>query len=150
MKSRITQIRDMSVIEQELTHGKAGVLSFISPDEELVQAVVPYLYLDKNIYLFFEESDENFLSMNFDNNVSFAVFKAENGKEASSLAKGYKLLQILCRGIIRRVEEVRSAEEVYAQYINKYYAGSEGEESFIGIRGVFIDTEEIQASSVSA
>ncbi|MGE5351238.1 MAG: hypothetical protein ACM3P0_04090 [Acidobacteriota bacterium] len=149
MKSRISQIRDMSVIEKELITEKAGVLSFISPDEELTQAVVPFLYLDKNIYLFFEESDETFLNMNFDNNVSFAVFKAENGENASQ-AKGYKLLQILCRGLIRRVEEVRSAEEVYTRYISKYYAGSEGEESYIGIRAAFIDTEEIQASSVSA
>lgn len=147
MKSRITQIRDMSVIEEELFTEKAGVLSFISPDEDLVQAVVPFLYLDKNIYLFFEESDETFMSMNFDNNVGFAVFKTENGKNAPQ-AKNYRLLQILCRGIIRRVEEVKSAEEVYGQYIKKYYAGSEGEESYIGIRAAFIDTEEIQASSI--
>ncbi|MGE5430474.1 MAG: hypothetical protein ACM3QX_05330 [Syntrophomonadaceae bacterium] len=149
MKSRITQIRDMAVIEDELNAEKAGVLSFISPDEELVQAVVPYLYLDKNVYLFFEESDENFLNINFDTNVSFTVFKAEN-RDKTFKGKGYKLMQILCRGIIRRVEEAKSAEEVYSQYINKYYADSEGEESYIGMRAAFIDTEEIQASSITA
>lgn len=148
MKSRITQIRDMSLIEKELKDGKAGVLSFISPDEDLVQSVVPFLYLDKNIYLFFEESNETFLSINFDSSVSFAVINAE-GAEKTSKAKGCKLLQILCRGIIRRVEEARTAEEVYSQYLNKYFADSDGEEPYIGMRAAFIDTEEIQASSIS-
>lgn len=149
MKSRTTPIRDMSIIEKELDTEKAGVLSFISTDEELLQSAVPFLYLDKNIYFFFEESDDTFLKINFDNNVSFTVFKAENGEKTSD-KKGYRLLQILCRGIIRRVEEVKSAEEVYGQYINKYYADSEGEESYIGMRAAFIDTEELQAHSISA
>ncbi|MCU7496996.1 MAG: hypothetical protein HF314_08705 [Ignavibacteria bacterium] len=148
MKSRILQIRDMTVIEKELLAQKAGVLSFISQDEELIQAVVPYLYLDKNVYFFFEETDEVFLSINFESNVSFVAFKTEEASEDSGV-KGSKFLQILCRGVIRKVEEARYGEEVYGRYVKKYYAGSEGEESYSGIRAAFIDTEEIQASSIS-
>ncbi|HEX2868905.1 MAG TPA: hypothetical protein VHO03_17830 [Ignavibacteriales bacterium] len=147
MKSRITQIRDMSVIEKALEAEKTGVLSFISQDEDLLQATVPYLYLDKNVHFFFEETDETFLNINFESSVSFAVSKAGGGEENEAGQKGFRYLQVLFRGIIRRVEETRDAEELYSRFIEKYHAGSQGEEAFVGIRAAFIDTEEIQASS---
>lgn len=150
MKSRITQIRDMSVIEKALDAEKTGVLSFISQDEDLLQAAVPFLYLDKNVHFFFEETDETFLNINFESSVSFLVSKSEDGaKDTGTMdtgAKGFRYLQILFRGIIRRVEETRDAEELYNRFIEKYHAGSE--EAFVGIRAAFIDTEEIQATSL--
>lgn len=148
MKSRITQIRDMSVIEKALEAEKTGVLSFISQDEDLLQAAVPYLYLDKNVHFFFEETDETFLNINFESSVSFAVSQVNGGTEKDTGTKSFRYLQILFRGIIRRVEEARDAEELYSRFIEKYHAGSGGEEAFVGIRVAFIDTEEIQATSI--
>lgn len=148
MKSKIAQIRDVQIIEKELASGKAGVLAFNSSDEELVQAALPYLYLDKNVYFFFEESDENFLNIILESNVSFTVVKIENGKKNSE-ASGYKYLQIVCRGTIRKVEENKYAEEVYRQFTSRYGGKTENEDSYIGIRALFIDTEEIQSSEIS-
>ncbi|MGE5401033.1 MAG: pyridoxamine 5'-phosphate oxidase family protein [Ignavibacteriales bacterium] len=150
MKSKVTQIREMSVIEKELNAGRLGVLAFNSEDEEIIQTVEPFLYADKNIYFFFEETDEIYSQIIYENNVSFTVYKTDNQKKNAETASSYKFVQVKCLGTIKKVDEIKTAEELYRQFVKKYTSTTDEErnESLSGVRAIFIDTEEIQASDI--
>ena len=53
MKRIITQIKNIERIEKELNNNYAGVIALQLGEERFVQIPTPYLYKDKNVFLFF-------------------------------------------------------------------------------------------------
>lgn len=153
MKSTILQIRDIEKIEKELSANKVGLLGFVDKEETLNQLVYPYLYANKNIYIFFEESDEVYSNFIFEGPVKFTIYKAENQKK-NNLQENqlfYKFFQITFRGNLRQESEKKLIDELYKQYLQKYnFNESKLSEGYLdNLKLVFLDTEEIDATEVT-
>lgn len=152
MKSIVMQVRDMEKIEKELNANKVGLLGFIDKEENLIQIIHPYLYENKNIYFFFDESDEIFSTLVFDSSIRFTIYKNENQKKnSSSESQSFKFFQVTFKGNIKQETEKKVIDELYASYLQKYnYDKSKLAEGHLDtLRLVFLDTEEIDAKDVS-
>jgi len=148
MHKNITQIRDLEIIESELKSNMAGVLALCLPGDKLVQVATPFMYQDKNIYIFFNSENEVFTNIHFGEYASFTIIRNEKVKKKADKAflPTYDFISISINGIIKNVEESKSIEELRQNYIAKYKKTAEGEIDFSELsRIVIIDSEEIQA-----
>jgi len=149
MQKQIKQIRDLEVIEKELNSHTAGILAVLTDEDKLIQHPTNYLYVDKNIYLFFNDEDELFNSIKFDHIASFAIIRSGEFKKDSKSNNPsiYQFFAITISGMLRKVEDSKLTEEIKKYYIKKYSEQTaRGEIEFSGTeRIVIIDTEEIQA-----
>lgn len=150
MKSNFTQIRDLAIIEKELTANKAGILGFFDKEENLVQQAYPYLYANKNIYLFLDEADELLNKIIFEASIKFTVLRPDNYKKNNSTENQfyYKIFQITFNGKVRIETEKKVTDELYKLYLQKYgfNPAKTGQENAEKIKVVFLDTEEIDAT----
>ena len=79
---RVTnEIRDLEPIESELKHTSVGVLALYIDDEKTIQYPTTFLYRDKNIYIFFKNSDELYESIKYNSSASFTVIREEKSKK---------------------------------------------------------------------
>jgi uncharacterized protein (UPF0297 family) len=145
MRKKITYIREMAIIENEFSTTRIGILAFKDNKEKVNQIVGPFIYADKNIYIFFDENDENFDKIEFDEYVSFIITKSG---EISATSEPLKYAFSKASGFIKKIEEIKVIEEISKAFVKKYYDQSEN----IDLRTkrlVMIDTEEIQAVEAS-
>lgn len=153
MKSTVTQVRDIEKIEKELSANKIGLLSFIDKEENLSQVVFPYLYANKNIYFFFDDSDETYPTMIFEVPVKFTVYRSESMRKNSSGENNplYKYFQVTFNGNIKQESEKKVIDELYKEFLNKYNfnTGKLKDDYLESIKLVFLDTEEIDATEVT-
>lgn len=149
MQKQITQIRDLEIIEKELISNTAGVLAVLAEEDQVVQHPTNYLYVDKNIYLFFSNEDELYNSIRFDHVASFSILRALENKKfvKSKFIATYQYLAITISGMLRKVDDLKLIEDLKKNYVAKYAnKKSQSEIDFTGFeRIVIIDTEEIQA-----
>lgn len=152
MQKQITQIRDLEIIEKELNSNDAGILAVLTDEDQVIQHPTNYLYMDKNIYVFFNDEEELFNSIKFDHLASFAVIRpGENRKSIKSKNPPiYHFVSITISGMLRKVDDIKLIDDLKKNYIKKYSDKiSQAEIEFIGTeRIVIIDTEEIQAVEV--
>lgn len=148
MNKIIKQVRDLEVIEQELNERKTGVLAVHCEDELLLQIATTFLYKDKNLYIFFEDS-EMFNTIVFNTNVSFTILKEEKTRKSKKAGYNptYKYFSISISGVIKKIEDSKAVEELKRAYAKKYSGKKEGAElDFTVINKVtMIDSEEIKA-----
>ncbi len=152
MKINFNQIRDLEIIEKELTGSLAGFLAYNDNLDKVYQTAVPFVYLDKNIFVLFDNEDENYNKIVFDHNVSFGVYN-----ERSRSEKNYNTISIKCCGNIKKVDDSKLYDEVLKIYSQKYGEVQEeilsdeqdSEENKNEKKLVIIDTEEIQAMEIS-
>ena len=142
MKRTISQIRDLDQIEKELNSNTTGVLAFSIDEDKIVQVATTYLYLDKNVYIFFREEDELFENIRFQSEVSFTVLKTEN-----SSAHRYNIFSITISGLIKKLDDQKTIDDLAQNYLKKYSDGKgESEKTPTSLsRVVLIDSREIQA-----
>ena len=148
MRKFVLQVRDLDLIEEELKSNPAGVFALGLENEKVVQVATTFLYLDKNIYIFFNEEDEFYDSIQFDAGVTFTILRYGNTDKSKSVDfdPTYNLFSISIKGIVKKVEEIKLIEDLRKNYINKYQKSNEGKIDYsILAKVILIDTEEIQA-----
>lgn len=148
MNKIVSQIRDLSTIEKELSTNPAGVLAINVDNEKVAQLATTFLYQDKNVYLFFDDDDEFFEGISFETNVSFTIIKNDKVKKSkkNNIEPTYSLLAISVNGMMRKVEEQKTIEELKQNYLRKYGKSDGDDLNFPSLNNVvIIDSEEIQA-----
>ena len=148
MKQKVNQIRDLSLIERELEKTRVGILAYRDDKEKVIQIVTPFVYVNKNIYLFYE-NNEYFNRIVLNNNVNFSIYREEKISKENVLdfEPIYKFIQIWCGGIINKVDDQKLAEVVSKAYRQKYT--SKPEKGKKDLNKLFIiDTDEIQAAEM--
>jgi len=145
MSKIINQIRDIEIIENELKASVAGLLSLRLSNDNRLLIPSTYVYLDKNIYVFFEDESEIFDKINLNSTIVFSLIKEEKALPVAELdfVPVYKYLSVKLTGPAKFVEEAKTIEELNKIYSQKYVK-SEEKTSYKKI--LMIDTEEIQAS----
>ena len=136
------QVRDLEFIEKELLENFVGVLAVTLKNEKVVQTATAFLYLDKNIYILFNNESEIYEDINLDINGSFIILKNEslNGK---NIANQYRLMSISISGSVKKVEEQKLLDELKKNYSKKY---PDDNESLMTLnKALIIDTDEILA-----
>jgi hypothetical protein len=139
MIKKVIPIKEMSAIESVLNDGFVGISAFRS-DDNIVQKTTTYLYLDKNIYIYFSPGDDDFKKIKFDRISSFSILKNNQPANGSHL---YSILSITISGKIKPVDDAKVLDEIGKNYLKKYKLKKADLASFAG--AVMIDTEEIQA-----
>ncbi len=137
MKRKITHIRDLAQIEKELFNTKVGVLAVTLKGDKVIQLATTFVYLHKNIYVFFDEENEIYRDVNLENNGSFIVLQNRSGS-----SKEY-LTSTSISGSVKKVDDNRTMTEVRDEYVKKY---SKTDDLFQGdisvLKALFIDSEE--------
>ncbi len=149
MNRIIKQIRDIKKIENELTENSAGVVVLHLGEEKYEQISTPFLYKDKNIFLFFNNNDELYDDIQFDTFVSFTILRNLTVKKAKKTGfnPSYHFCATRISGSIRQVDDPKTIEELKKSYAEKYSGKSNKSElDFKVIEKIaVIDTEEINA-----
>jgi len=144
MHRKISYIRDLEIIEEELNSSSGGILAFNVDGERPMQYPTTFLYLDKNIYFFLDKDDEIYEQIHFNAPVSFTIVKYERMKKVREIS--YYLFSATVAGSIKIVDEKKTIDDIKSKYISKYSL-KKGVESKSSDRKelVMIDSEEIQA-----
>jgi hypothetical protein len=148
MKLKVNQVREINLIEKELNKTKVGILAYHDDKDKVIQVVTPFVYVNKNIYLFYE-NNENYNRIVLNDSVNFSIYKEEKITRENVLdfEPVYKFLQIWCGGIIKKVDESKLAEVVIKAYHQKYTSKPEKGKKELDILFV-VDTDEIQAAEM--
>jgi hypothetical protein len=135
------QIRDLELIEKELSENFVGVLAVTLKNEKVVQTATTFVYMDKNIYIFFNNESEIYEDINLDINGSFIILKNESLSEDN--INKYRLMSISISGAVKKVEELKLLDEIKKNYAKKY---PEDNENLLSLnKALIIDTDEILA-----
>lgn len=146
MKKIVTQIRDIEVIEKELKASTSGVLALVLKNDKLTQFATTFLYLNKNIYIYFADESEQFENIHFDSNVSFTIIKNEKVKKTKNINPTYGFLTINILGKIKYVDDQKIIDDLRQNYLLKYKKIKEGEFDLSPLKKIIvIDSEEIHA-----
>ena len=145
MTKIVNQIRDINIIEGELKNAIAGLLSFTVSEDKIIQIPSTFIYLDKNIYIFFDEDSEIYETLEIDTPLSFSVIKTEKGKKTAELnfTPVYKFVSVKLNGLNKKIDDAKTIDELNRAYSAKYYKNEAGNKY---IKIIMIDTEEIQAA----
>ena len=146
MKKQTISIKDLSIIENQLLQSKAGVIAFGDEDDEVRQAVVNYVYKDKNIFFAISEREELLEKIQFNSRVCFTVFKTVEPPNAGN-KNSHTTFSVSLFGIIKEVDEEKLLNEFVQDYTKKYFKDSSGNQnkSYTEGKVIMIDSEEIQA-----
>lgn len=149
MKKVISSIRDLKIIEKELTKEHSGVLTVQLDDEKIFQTATNFVYLDKNIHVFLLIDEELYPQIRFEHICSFTIHRFENKFKGQNLfaESTYKLLSITINGVLREVEDKKLIDQLVELYQKKYSGNMDLKEykKDKNLKPVMIDTEEIQA-----
>jgi hypothetical protein len=145
MNKAVTQIREINKIEDELNSAYAGVLSFNTTEEKLVQISCTFLYYHKNIYAVLNETDDIKEKIIFDVSAGFTVLRSEKGKNSKGSVYSYKVVSVGLTGILKRPEEVKITDEIKDFYYQKYSAQKPLSDEEESITFLMLDTSEIKA-----
>ena len=116
---KVFQIRDLELIEKELSENFVGVLAVTLKNEKVVQTARTFIYMDKNIYIFFSNESEIYNDINLDVNGSFIILKDETPNAQSGI-NGYRLMSITISGAVKKIEELKLLDELKKNYAKKY------------------------------
>lgn len=136
-----TQIRDLELIEKELSKIPVGILAIIIEHDKVVQLPVRFLYHDKNLFLFFSEDDELFSGIPFGAELSFTVVKSLRPKIKEE-DKPRSTVTITISGLVKFVDDQKFITELRKHYNRKYKIHKDE-----GLKIIMIDTQEFLAYS---
>ena len=147
MHKIINQIRNLDLIEKELNSNATGILALNVDEDKIIQIATTYLYLDKNVYIFFAENDELYAKIKFESNVSFTILKTEKAKKSPKVdfTPSYHIFSISISGLLKKVDEQKTIDDLGKNYLKKYSDKQEGRSSEKLSKLVLIDSREIQA-----
>lgn len=148
MQKIVNQVRELEKIEKELNSNPVGVRALNVDNEKVIQVTTTFIYIDKNIYIFFGENDEIFGDINSESMASFTVIKYNSNKKRPKLKfePTYDVFSISVFGQVKNVEENKTLEEVRNSYAKKYKKEISGDINFSHLsKAIILDSVEIQA-----
>lgn len=146
MYKKITLVRDINQIEKQIKEATTGVLCIHLDNEKLMQFACNFIYLDKNLFLYLDKTDEDFEHIKYGAAASFTVFKNEKVPVKSSDVT-YKLTYVTVNGEIKDIDDPKLADQVKDLYRQKYSSSIKVDDYKISdsIKSVILDTKEIKA-----
>lgn len=141
MERKISQIRDIKIIEKELFENPIGILA-VTVNEKVIQTAVTFIYQDKNIYVFFKEGNEIYENAGTENNGSFMILKNLTGENSSK----YHVISISISGAVKKVDDNKTLNDLRKIYLEKYSKNADDlfPQTELAV-SLFIDTEEFLA-----
>jgi hypothetical protein len=148
MNKKVKVIRDLSLVEQELSSAQAGVISITLQKDGFTQFATNFVYQNKNIF-FYLDNQELLRTIKFDALAKFTILKNKNATKELIEKQDplYRLFSIVVTGVIREAEEQKTIKSVTQSFIEKYSGKlilSEKESQTKG-KLVFVDSEELLA-----
>ncbi len=146
MKKQITQIRDINEIEKLIQEAATGVLCIHLDNEKLMQVACNFIYLDKNIYTFLDNTEENFEHIKYGSAGSFSIFK--NDKINTKTKEfNYRLTFLTVNGEIKDIDDIKLVDQVTELYRLKYSSVIKTEDYKLSenLKPIILDSKEIKS-----
>ncbi len=146
MKRQNSQIRNIEEIEKLIVKAESGILCIHLSNEKLYQLACNFIYLDKNVYVYLDNADENYEHVKYGALGSFSVSFHEKNKSSGF---SYKLTYVTINGEIKDVEDNKVSEQILELYREKYSSSVPAEKYLIidNYKLVILDSNEIKALS---
>jgi len=148
MNKKIKILRDLLLVERELSSIQSGVLAVTLQKDTFVQFATNFVYQNKNIFVFIN-NEELLRTIKFDSPAKFTILKEKNTTKELLEEKNpyYRLFYIVVSGLFREVEEKKVTNDVVQSYIQKYSGKlilNKKETTSLG-KLYFVDSEELLA-----
>ena len=148
MIKKFKVIRDLSLVEQELSSVHGGVVSILLKKESFTQFATNFVYQNKNIF-FYVDNEELLRTIKFDALAKFTILKDKNVTKELIEKKDplYRLFSVVVTGVIREAEEQKTIRNIAQSFIEKYSGKLIRDEKETPSPGklLFIDSEELLA-----
>lgn len=146
MKKQTTQIRDINEIEKQIKESAIGVLSIHLANDKIMQFACNFVYLDKNIYTFFDNADENFEHIKYGSAGSFTVFDSERISSKNKEIT-YVLSYITVNGEIKDIDDPKLIDQITELYRIKYSptVKSDNYKLSENLKPLILDSKEIKS-----
>jgi len=148
MDKKLKVIRDLTLVEKELSSAQGGVVSISLKKENFTQFATTFVYQNKNIF-FYLDNEEILRTIKLDSTAKFTILKEKNVTEELLQNKDplYRLFSIVVTGVIREAEEQKTIKSVTQSFIEKYSGKliRDEKESASKDNLYFVDSEELLA-----
>ena len=148
MNKKVKILRDLSLVEKELSSVQSGVLAVTLQKEAFTQFATNFVYQNKNIFVFIN-NEEILRTIKFDSPAKFTIIKEKNTTKELLNEKNpyYRLFYIVISGLFREVEEKKVLNDVIQSYIQKYSGKLilDKKETALPGKLYFVDSEELLA-----
>ena len=146
MKKQITQIRDISEIENQLNQAQSGVLCIHLSNEKLLQVACNFVYLDKNVHTFLDSSDENYEYVKYGSAGSFTVFSNDK-LSTKSKDISYRTISITINGEIKDIDDIKLRDQIIELYRAKYSPSIKAADYILSenLKPIILDSIEIKS-----
>ncbi|GIK61124.1 MAG: hypothetical protein HND39_01515 [Ignavibacteriota bacterium] len=121
MNKKIKVIRDLSLVEKELSASQGGVVAVSLQKENFAQFATNFVYQNKNIF-FYLDNEELLRTIKFDSLAKFTILKDKNVSKDLIEKKDplYRLFSIVVTGVIREAEGQKTIKSISQSFIEKY------------------------------
>lgn len=141
-------IRDLNLVEKELSSAQAGVVSVTLKKENFTQFATNFIYQNKNIF-FYVDNEELLRTIKLDALAKFTILKDKNFSKELEEKKDplYRIFSIVVTGVIREAEEQKTINSIAQSFIEKYSGKliREGKENPSPGKLLCVDSEELLA-----
>jgi len=141
-------IRDLNLVEKELSSAQAGVVSVTLKKEIFTQFATNFIYQNKNVF-FYVDNEELLRTIKLDALAKFTILKDKNFSKELEEKKNplYRIFSIVVTGVIREAEEQKTINNIAQSFIEKYSGKLIREEKENPSPGklLFVDSEELLA-----
>ena len=148
MNKKVRILRDLSLVEKELSSVQSGVLAVTLQKEAFTQFATNFVYQNKNIFVFIN-NEEILRTIKFDSPAKFTIIKEKNTTKELLNENNpyYRLFYIVVSGLFREVEEKKVLNDVIQSYIQKYSGKLilDKKETALPGKLYFVDSEELLA-----
>jgi len=148
MNKKSKVIRDLNLVERELSSTHAGVVSVSLIKENFTQFATNFIYQNKNVF-FYVDNEELLRTIKLDALAKFTILKDKNvTKELmEKIEPLYRLFSVVVTGVIREAEELKTINNIAQSFIEKYSGKLIREEKKNSSPGklLFVDSEELLA-----
>ncbi len=148
MNKKIKVIRDLSLVEKELSSAQGGVISITLQKDSFAQFATIFVYQNKNIF-FYLENEELLRTIKLDSPAKFTILNDKNVTKELIEKKDplYRLFSIVVTGVVREVEEKKTIRDIDQSFIEKYSGKLLLSEKETQTKGklLVVDSEELLA-----
>jgi hypothetical protein len=148
MNKKIKVIRDLSLVEKELSSAQGGVVSITLQKDSFAQFATIFVYQNKNIF-FYLENEELLRTIKLDSPAKFTILNNKSVTKELIEKKDplYRLFSIVVTGLIREAEEQKTIKDIAQSFIEKYSGKLLLSEKETQTKGklLFVDSEELLA-----
>ena len=148
MNRKTKVIRDLSLVENELSSAQGGVVSVTLQKEGFAQFATIFVYQNKNVF-FYIDNEELLRTIKLDSPAKFTILSDKNVSKDLVEKKDplYRLFSIVVTGIIREAEEKKTIKDIAQSFIEKYSGKLLLPEKETQTKGklLIVDSEELLA-----